>query len=312
MFKSKAIKINGLRKIDNLDISDQMVEIENQIINSISKLLNKHSEYKKTNDGVKVGDLVNLKLKSTNTKFNKENLPVVVGTGLFDKGFEELLINFIPTKKYMINFNGDEIEVTITEIKRKILPELTNDLIKLECIDKVVTVEDYKTNLFYTMVNEKAFEVASEFLSKVREESEFIISENDVNLLFEGDLSKMRFLSLEEGMVLEEMTDNEIGQRIGMPSLEKFEEVYKNERYPIMLKRALIGFFLASEDNFNLDESTYEQSFEFKDYYKNYSMSDRKKLLPFFNYLVYSYSAFAQEKITNLVKESFSYRNILK
>lgn len=312
MFKSKAIKINGLKKIDNLDISNQMVEIENEIINSLNKLLNKHSEYKKTNDCVKVGDLVSLEMKSTNAKYNKKNLPVVVGTGLFDKGFEELLLNYIPAKKYMINFNGDEIEVSITEIKRKILPELTNELIKLECVDEVATVEEYKKNLFDTIVNEKANEIASEFLSKVREESEFIIDEYDVNLLFEGDLSKMRFLSLEEGKVLEDMTDTELGQRIGMPSLEKFEEVYKNEGYPLMLKRALIGMVLANEDNFILDETTYEQSFELQDFYKDYSLSDQKKLLPFFNYLVYSYSAYAQEKITNLVKKSFSYRNILK
>lgn len=311
MFRSKIIKVEDFRTIEIFDLPTQALEVKNKIIQSLSKVVNKYSEYEEVADYVKKGDLVTLNLASATEKFNKKSLPVVVGSNLFNSSFEEQIVNMIPNQMELIKLNGDIIETIVTKIERKKIPELTDELIREENIDSVLTVEDYKDYLFDTIVSQQVSEVAEKVIDRVMEISEFEISKEDINRLFEGDVSKMTFLSQEEGKVLEEMTEMEIGQRIGEPSLAAFEVEYKNNRYPNYLKRALIGLSIAQDDNVTFNESTYESSFESSEYYKNYSLSESKKLFPYFNYLTYSYSAYAHEKIAGFFKEAFEQNKLL-
>lgn len=308
LFKSEARKITDFRTIDSFIFLDQIVEIKNEIIQSLSMVTNKYSDYKKVDDFVKKGDLVTLDLKSTSDKYNKKFLPVVVGAGLFDKEFEEELVNKVLNEINLITLNGVNIETSITQIERKVVPKLTDELVKNEGIDGVLTVEDYREYLFNTIVDDKTSKITNDIIKKVIERSEFKIVEDDINRLFEGDLSKMRFLAKEEGMVLEEMTEGEIGQRIGAPSLEKFEEIYKNDRYPYLIKHALLGLSIAAEGNETFNEKTYEEELQLSEDYRNYSLNDAKQISPYFNYLVNRYSSYAFVRIKNFLKEAF-YQN---
>lgn len=305
MFKSEVKKITDFRTIDSFIFSDQIVEIQNEIIQSLSTITNKYSGYKKVDDFVKKGDLVTLDLKSTSEKYNKIDLPVVVGAGLFNKEFEEELINKVLNEINLITLNGVTIETSITKIERKVVPKLTDELVKNEGIDGVLTVDDYKEYLFNTIVEDKTSKITNDIIKKVIERSEFKIVEDDINRLFEGDLSKMRFLAKEEGMVLEEMTEVEIGQRIGVPSLEKFEEIYKNDRYPYLIKHALLGLSIAAEANVTFNEKTYEEELQLSEDYRNHSLSVTKQISPYFNYLVNRYSTYAFGSIKSFLKESF-------
>ncbi|MCS0824640.1 hypothetical protein NX029_11715 [Cytobacillus firmus] len=311
MFKSEAKKIVDFRTINIFDLSKQIVEVKNEIIQALTKITNKHSEYIIAEDCVRKGDLVTLNLRSTSEKYNKTNLPVVVGAGLFDKTFEEKLVNRVPNEVNSISLNGENIETSITKIERKVTPKLSDELVKNEGISGVSTAEDYKEYLFDTIVSERARKLAHEVINKVIDRSEFKIAEDDINRLFEGDLSRMRFLSKEEGKVIEEMTEWEIGVRIGEPSLEKFEEVYKNERYPYSLKLALVGLSMAKEDNQTFNETTYEKFLQQDNNSKNYSLSESKQLIPYFGYLVTSYDSYATKRVSSFFEDSFYQNSVL-
>lgn len=294
MFQSKAIEVFDFKKVN---IPDQLDEVEREVNQTLEKLTNKHAKFVDVEDQVKAGDIVTLDLESTSEKYNRRNLPIVVGAGLFNKVFEEQLLNQHPNKTSIIKLNGDDIKVIVTKIKRKIMPELTDELVKQENIDSVFTVEDYRKYAYDGIVAEKVQGLVNITINKVIDRSEFTIVEEDINRLFAGDLSKIEVLLKEEGRVLEEMTEAEIAERIGTPSLEKFEEVYKNERYPKLLKQALIGLSFAQKNNVNFDEATYEKWLGNNEYFNSYSSSDAKQLKPFFNYLADAYSDYAYKKI---------------
>ncbi|MGY4797207.1 hypothetical protein ACVNNN_19815 [Lysinibacillus fusiformis] len=306
MFISKIYKVYDIKEINLPEMSTLRLELENEVKKAMNDLVNKYANYCEIDGKVKNHDLVLLDFESNYEKFNKSNIPVVVGMGLFDKLFEGQLINLNINNQVIMKLNKTDVKVTIKKIERKILPDLNDDLVKMESIENVTKVNEYIRFIKEKVTTEKLNNLVNKIIPIIIENSIFEISETDVNKLYECDYKKMRFLSEQENTVLEELSNRELGIRIGFGTLKEFEYIHKNERYPYLLKKALIGIILAKEDNISFNKFSYELSLKNNSYYKQYSLSNSMKMQPFFSYLTYSYSKYLHEKLFKFYKEKLN------
>lgn len=308
MFKSRAVNIVDYRSIK---IPNNLIEIPTtEISAAIFKVEKKYAHYEKV-QSIMVGDLVTMDLESSIEKYNKQSLPVVVGLGLFNKSFEEQILSLNIFETAIISLNDSKIKTTITNIERKVINPVTDEMIKAENIDGVLTVDEYKKYIYDEVVSNALTEISEFVLSEVLNSSEFKLLEEDFNSLFENELVKLRKFAELENMVLEKMTEQELGMRIGQPSLQSFEEILRMNWYPLILKEYLISMSIAKEEKIEFNENSYEIFMDSKINQNNYSMKDAKALNPYLQYLIHSYRNYACEKIKDYYRGIINRKNSL-
>lgn len=111
-----------------------------------------------------------------------ENYPLEIGSGSFIPGFEEQLVGLksedekditvtFPEQYQAENLAGKEVvfKIKVHEIRSKVKPELTDELVKELEIEKVETVEDYKKYVKEAIRSAKAEDVDNKYLEDVLE-----------------------------------------------------------------------------------------------------------------------------------------------
>lgn len=109
-----------------------------------------------------------------------ENHPLEIGSNSFIPGFEEQLVgmNLNEEKEIRVTFPeqyqaeqlaGKEatFKVKVNEIKTKVLPELTAEIVEELKIDNVKTVEDYKNHIQAELKEQKAQQADTHFVTTV-------------------------------------------------------------------------------------------------------------------------------------------------
>jgi len=109
-----------------------------------------------------------------------ENYELVIGSGQFIPGFEEQMIGMtceeekeiqvkFPEDYHAENLKGKEatFKVKLHEIKKRVLPELNDDFVKDQEIEKVTNVEEYKKYVYDVLVEEKKSASENKFVNDV-------------------------------------------------------------------------------------------------------------------------------------------------
>ena len=116
-------------------------------------------------------------------------------------------------------------------------------------------------------------------------------------MLCEEELDRCRALSKLEGLVFEEMSEKELGARVGFGNLEAFKE-HIRKSYEKELKMALVGMSMAKEEDIIFDEISYGEHIKEISENESVDIETAKAMEPFLRYIAFRYTGFLRGKIS--------------
>lgn len=177
-----------------------------------------------------------------------ENYPLEIGSHTFIPGFEDGLIGMsIDEKKelnlkfpddYVADLKGKEVKfnVTVKEIKERIVPELNEDFYKDLGYENIKTEEEFRKEVENTLIERKNIEIEDKFtedvLSKAAENmqvelSKDIIAEEVHRMIhqFEEQL-KMQGIKLEDYMKITGMDHDKLHEQMEPEAIKRIKYRY--------------------------------------------------------------------------------------
>lgn len=313
MFKSTVDKVYDYKSV-NVSSEQLKIKIDKKIIEKeLNKLAKKYAETVEADDAIRKGDQIDAKLESNQKKFNKENVPVVVGMGLFNKELEDKLVGMRKNESSTISIDGTTVIVKILNVKRKIIPNVTDEMAKELKIEGVNTVEDYKKYCYNQEVSkekEKSFDIIYPMImDEVIKKSEFTLFDEDIEKLVEVELDRCRVISKKEGMIFDEMTREEFLNRVPAGSAEEFK-TFLRKMFNESLKWALIGKKIAEAEKVTFNEATYNELMAQWAAKEERDMKTEKEEYPFLKYLVNGYGKYLMDKIMEYFDTKFIYEEV--
>ncbi len=266
--KSKVTKVYDYKQTDIRKYIPDYTPDEAQLEKDIARVLKSHGE-KVSPDTVEEGDMVTLSLESEAEKYNKSGLVVMVGKGLYSRELEKKLIGLEKSVPFTVTADGKEVRGTVEQIRRTIIPELTDENVAAFGMDGIMTVEDLKSycvdrQLDRMLDDSEDMEMASAVLwQNLSENSEFVLDEGEVARAME--LAEAKRVDLEsqkpvfETKEEEEAFHKEFEEEFGEPYQEMDIAAFVVDMYTMELKLAAMGCEKARREGSLLTEDDYEE-----------------------------------------------------
>lgn len=271
--KSTLIEEFDFRKVD-VSGEDFTYEIDKEFIEKEILRIKKKNKVLHEVEEVKAGDIVVCSLKSINPKFNKENVSISVGLGLFKREIEMALIGMKKSESKTIDTDNESVSIDVINVKRSALPELTDEMVQKEEIDNVTNVKSLMEHLEQrykdeknNAIDEKSYPLIENVIEQVVANSKFDINEEDIQYISEFDIQKARVLCELEGLTLEKMTAEDFEGKIPVKSYDQFLKMIndiKKEQLPVLL----LGLKNAEKDGYKPSYDEYDKGM--KEYYTMY------------------------------------------
>ena len=186
-----------IKNYKNIGLKKEMIEVTDDEVNkSINQLLERYSELKTKNDKAIKGDIVVLNFEGFIDKKpfdggKASNYELTLGSNQFVPGFEDQLIGVkanedkeievVFPENYVTEFKGKKavFKCHINEVKEKIIPKLSEEIIKKISIKNVKTIEDLKKYQKDFIRKDKEIRCENSFYQKLIDE---IIKNNKIDV----------------------------------------------------------------------------------------------------------------------------------
>jgi len=126
----------------SVDISEYLKGFEidkTQLEKDLNRILRAHGR-REDAAVVTEGDTVTLSCRSELPRFNKTNLPVIIGKWLFDRDLEAKLVGAAVGETLTLQKDGMPVEIDLVRCVHTVLPELTDENVKAFGMEGVETV----------------------------------------------------------------------------------------------------------------------------------------------------------------------------
>ena len=198
------------------------------------------------------------------------NYTLEIGSGQFIPGFEDQMVgmNIEETKDVVVTFPenyqakdlaGKEavFKVTVHEIKKKVLPELTDEFVSEELeLENVKTVKDYKEYVKDVITKEKTEasdnKYADDIITKVVKNAKMDLPSE----LVDEEVEK-QFKRIEQQAKMYGMTADMLLKYSGMESAEQYKETVRPSAEN-QVKERLVFEAIAKAENFGVTDEEYE------------------------------------------------------
>lgn len=277
-------------KVDEVKVDDK--EVDDQI----ADLLDRKADLEIKEDGeVENGDTTVIDFEGflDGVPFDGgkgENYDLVIGSGSFIPGFEEQLIGMKPeeTKEIKVTFPEDyqaenlkgketTFNVTVHEIKKKVLPLLDDEFVKELKMDGINTVdelkEDTKKKLSEKKENEAKNKADNDLMDKLAEMTEVEIPEVMINSELDTMVQSYEQRLMQQGLALQQFLS------ITGQTIDSMKESMKDDA----IKRIKINLGLSNiAKNEKLEVSAEDIENEYKKIAEQYGMEaeEIKSLIP--------------------------------
>lgn len=197
-------------------------------------------------EAAREGDSLTLSVVSELPKFNKPQVRVNVGRGLYDKTLEAALVGAAVGERCHVVIKDKDVTATVLEIRRKQIPEPTDEMVQaLQLKDfhqhVLATVEEYEAFVAEQKTMEALATVNYGVMEDIQKDyplTEF--DEDDLRVLRE--LERDRFAELfreEKGIDVAQLTREEAQEQLGCDSFDAFLDV-RRDWYKIKVQQCLI------------------------------------------------------------------------
>lgn len=259
----------------DLGVKKTRVMVKNEEIEEeVNRVLNEQSSLElKENGSVENGDTAVIDFEGflDNVAFEGgkgENYPLEIGSGSFIPGFEEQLIGMkseeekditvtFPEQYQAENLAGKEavFKVKVHEIRSKVRPELTDELVEELEIPDVKTAEDYKKYVKEAIRSAKSEDADNKYLEEVLEavknNATFEIPEVMINEEAEHMFNDFKQRVEQQGLTLE-LYEQLSGQKI-----DDIKEFIKGDAAKRVSTRLILEA-VAKEENLSITDEEYE------------------------------------------------------
>ena len=238
-----------------------------------------------------------------------ENYSLEIGSGRFIPGFEEQMVGMKPEEERLIkvtfpeNYQAEELKgqpaefrVKLHEIKKRVLPELTDDFVLELELAEIKTVADYKEYQKNKLIAEKKEASENKFeydlLTKVCNAAKVDIPQVLIERRKESMIQQEENRAQAYGIKFEQLLAYQ-----GMTLEQYKEQITETARFDVL--RELVLNKIIEVENLDLTEEDFEKGYDNLSKLYNTDVETIKKSLPrdrvAYNFLL--------EKTLNLVKE---------
>lgn len=126
--KTKALEIRDYHTIDISKFIYGFTVDEAQYQKDLARVLKRYGRKEEART-VSEGDTVTLCCRSENPRFQKDNVTVPVGKGLFSKALEAKMIGLPVGETRTFDLDGTAVTLTVTNAIHTVLPELTDETV---------------------------------------------------------------------------------------------------------------------------------------------------------------------------------------
>ncbi|GLC29449.1 hypothetical protein [Clostridium omnivorum] len=308
--KSRVIKEFDFREAD-VSGEDFTYEVDKKFIEKEILRIRKKNKIVQEVKEVKEGDIVVCSLKSINPKFNKENVSINAGLGLFKREIEMALIGMKIGENKTIGADNERVSIDVINVKRSVLPDLTDEMVQKEKIDNITSVKsltEYLEQLYKDEKNKaidnKSYKLIENVINQVIAKSKFDINEEDIQYLSELEIHKARVFCELEGLTLEKMTPEDFNGKIPVRSYDEFLKMVNGlskDQLPVLL----LGIKNAEKDGYKVSQEKYDKDTE--DFCKMYHIKpeDAYKAMTFEYYETGHYTGHYRNIIREYYRERY-------
>ena len=148
------------------------------------------------NDKIKKGDIVAIRIVSDDVLLASECERLSVGKGYFSEAIESALIGKKKDDEFTLDNNGEKSEIKVLWVRRRIVPVLTDKMVKALDIEDVTTVDEYKDYVTDGLVEEdkekKNNAIWLMVSKKMLAESEFVVDEKEIDTQYKHDIAYLQ------------------------------------------------------------------------------------------------------------------------
>lgn len=256
-------------------------------------------------EAIQKSDIAECKLKSECKKYQKDNVTLVVGAGLFHKEIEDNIIGKKENERIIVQLADANLEVQVLTVKNKKLPDFTDEFVQALDRDGIRSVEDYRENLIrdqrMQFVQEIEYPAIQYVMKEVSEKSEILIKKYDWVQWIKQELDKIRILAKQEGCELEKMTKEDFEGKIPVSSFSELVSMMQDQAWGNVEDYLLGCYYAKNESLYN--EATYEEYIieNAKDWH--YTIEQAKVITPYDAYKKYMYENFYFEQVKKYVED---------
>ncbi len=116
---------------------------------------------------IEKGCRATLRTESALPKFNKEKTVVTVGSGLYDPAIEAQLCGMTAGGRGEAAVKGEKVSFTVTKVEKKVLPPLTDELVRELRLEGIATLADYRLCMDSKLKEEYAAELCRRLLEEL-------------------------------------------------------------------------------------------------------------------------------------------------
>lgn len=299
MYKSKLIKLADYK---DFEVKKEMYgeAMTDDQVNHILQRKAKENVTTADAETVEKGDVVTVDLSSEVSKFDRKNLPLNVGLGMFDAELEKSIIGMKKDESKTFDLDKGNVDVKVKSITRRIVPEFTDELAASLNIEGVKTVEQYKTKLVEDDLREKKMgAIPFGAMGYIVENSEFDIKEEDLD-----EMAKRQFESIEAEAEIAGKPVEDLVKEIYGISVQEIKDWFRKEAEP-NLKQILIGMDFAKKNDGMLTDEIYLKDIKENAEKMGISVEDAKKIFPLELFYGNYYPLQAMHEIYNYYKDKY-------
>lgn len=305
--RSRVLQVKDYREVDVKPLLKPFTPDEEALETELRRLANPYVRWE-SGETVSAGDQVLCRLVSDCSRFNREKVRFVAGSGMFHRQLESLSIGMTVGETRELDLPEGRVSLTLTGVMNRVVPALTDGMAEKLGLEGVHTVADYRTWLL-AQQKEAAFQQDSyEPLNRLTQDiisgSEFVLYREDWAAVVNRELDRCRALCRQEGMVLEEMTARQFEGRIPVKSYHELVAMLQYNSWD-KLCRYLLGCWYARTDGFRTGEAEYEAFIA--DYVKTWHVSEEnaRESNTYENFLFNEYAGHARMVLTDYIREFY-------
>lgn len=144
--KSQVRELADYRQIDLRPYVPPFTMDEEEMEKALLRLRSRHGKMVPA-DSIRPDDFVTLRLQGQSGKFNKDSIQLRVGRGLLDRELESQLPGLRPGDQRELSASGERVTVTVREVLRRRLPELTDEAVASWQLEGISTVEALRADI---------------------------------------------------------------------------------------------------------------------------------------------------------------------
>lgn len=249
--KSKVVSLADYREIDLRPYAPPFTMDEEEMEAALLRLRSRHGKMVPA-QSIQADDFVTLRLQGGSPRFNKESIQLRVGKGLLDRELEAQLPGLCPGEERALCVGGETVTVTVRDVQRRELPELTDENVaawQLEGIATVAQLRESVVDKARAQYVEDMTEALTVFLDEeLCRRSTFQLDEDELSQTRREGHEMARDMLRSAGLDPDTATDDEVRSVTGGRSREE-HFTFLEELMMDGLKGTAVGALLMEQEN---------------------------------------------------------------